>query len=149
MKLRALGYMSTSTADMTSFGPLFGTSFKHQAEAIGDAASSGDLELVDFFQDESTGEPQDPSVRPGLKKCLAQVRRGWLVVVTQRDRLSVTCPGLAWFETELKRRKGVLLSLRERDGPASGDDPASVLLRRTLDAMTEFRYYERPGGAGS
>jgi DNA invertase Pin-like site-specific DNA recombinase len=93
-------------------------------------------EIAFIFQDELTGStPLDK--RPGLIDAIAALTRGGVLLVAKRDRLSRgDVMTTAMIEAAVKRRGARIVSAAG-EGTES-DDPASILMRRMIDAFAEY-----------
>jgi site-specific DNA recombinase len=89
-----------------------------------------------IHRDELTGAtPLDR--RPGLMDAIAAVARGDLLLVAKRDRLARGDAMLtAMIEAAVRRRGGRILSAAGEG--TDDDDPASILMRRMIDAFAEY-----------
>jgi DNA invertase Pin-like site-specific DNA recombinase len=74
--------------------------------------------------------------RPGLLAALDALNPGDTLIVAKRDRLARDMYLSCWIEKEVKRRDAVIVSAA---GEGTDDEePTSVLLRRIIDAFSEF-----------
>jgi len=92
--------------------------------------------IAAIHQDELTGAtPLDR--RPGLMEAIAGVGRGDVLLVAKRDRLARGDALLtAMIEAAVRRRGGRILSAAGEG--TDDDDPASILMRRMIDAFAEY-----------
>jgi DNA invertase Pin-like site-specific DNA recombinase len=74
--------------------------------------------------------------RPGLLAAIDALHQGDTLIVAKRDRLARDMYLSCWIEKEVKRRGAVIVSAA---GEGTDDEePTSVLLRRIIDAFSEF-----------
>jgi DNA invertase Pin-like site-specific DNA recombinase len=74
--------------------------------------------------------------RPGFLALLDELAKGDVVLVAKRDRLARGDDFLtAWIDKEIQVRRASVWSAA---GEGNGDDPASILMRRMVDAFAEY-----------
>lgn len=122
----AYAYLRVSTEEQVSSG----LGLEAQESAI--RARYPDLDNV-FCDEGITGA--DPN-RPALMAAMEILGQGDVLVIAKRDRLARDAFLSAWIEKEVKRRGARIVSVA---GEGTDDDaPASVLMRRMVDAFAEY-----------
>jgi DNA invertase Pin-like site-specific DNA recombinase len=74
--------------------------------------------------------------RPGLLEALGLLQKGDVLLVSKRDRLGRDPMVIAMIEATVKRQGGRIFSAAGEG--TEGDDPASILMRRMIDAFAEY-----------
>ncbi len=133
--MEVIGYLRCSTREQTDSG----LTIEIQRAQIERWARDHHARLVQVFADEgvSGGAPIDK--RPGLLAALEAIHKDSVLVVAKRDRLARDAFLAAWLEKEVGRRRGRILSLAGEG--TDGDNPADQLMRRLVDAFSEFDGY--------
>ena len=125
----AVAYLRVST-DEQNLGP------EAQLAAVRAYCDSRGLELVGIYTDKVSGAaPLDE--RMGLMGALQAVETGVAscIVAAKRDRIARDTMIAALIEREVERLGGEIVTA---DGAAEGSGPESVLMRRILDAFSEY-----------
>lgn len=127
---KAVAYLRVSTEEQ-NIGP------EAQREQILAWASRTGHEVVKWCTDigVSGGAPLDKC--PGLLEAVDYVTdfRIPVLVVAKRDRLARDVMKAAMVESLVERAKGVIYSAA---GEGEGDDPSAALMRRIIDAFSEY-----------
>ncbi len=92
--------------------------------------------LVGPFKDEGISGAKGLDDRPQLLAAIAELSRCDVLLVAKRDRLGRDPIHVAMIESAV-RRKGARVVSAAGEGTES-DDPASVLMRRLVDAFAEY-----------
>lgn len=126
----AVAYLRVSTDDQT-LGP------QAQRAAIARWAASQGVSVVAWFEDHgiSGGAPLDK--RPALVDALDALadHGAGVLVVAKRDRLARDVMVSAMVERLAERAGARVVSAA---GEGNGDDPTAVLMRRIVDAFSEY-----------
>ncbi|MCI0547060.1 MAG: recombinase family protein [Candidatus Rokubacteria bacterium] len=124
----AVSYLRVSTDDQ-------GLGLEAQRSMIAAYCAAKGLDRSGEFSDEgvSGGAPMDK--RPGLLAALGALRKGGVLVVAKRDRLSRD-PFVAIMAERMAAKAKA--SVACADGNGNGDGASDVLMRRMLDAFAEF-----------
>lgn len=134
--IRAIGYVRVSSDDQKESG---GGELA-QAEACRQAALRNGWELVGpFVEDEavSGGTPFDRC--PALVNALGEVRKGDVLIVAKRDRISRDRFKILMLEASLKKRRARLVSAAgEGTDFEDPDDPVGLMLRGMIDLFAEY-----------
>lgn len=127
----AVAYIRVSTEEQQQ-GP------KAQRDAIERWAARQGVQVVSWHVDEGVSGAAQVADRPALLEALEGLRQhgAGLLVVARRDRLARD-PMVSAMAESLARRAGGRVVSAAGEG-SDGDDPASVLLRRMVDAFAEF-----------
>jgi site-specific DNA recombinase len=129
--MRVVVYRRVSTDEQAASG----LGLDAQLHACKAWADREGAELVGPFDDDMSGaEPLDK--RAGLLDALAALERGDVLMVAKRDRLGRDPIVVAMIESAATR-KGCRVVSAAGEGTAD-DDPASVLMRRMIDAFAEY-----------
>jgi DNA invertase Pin-like site-specific DNA recombinase len=94
------------------------------------------MEVVGPFDDEDVSGAASLDKRLGMLAAIAEVRKGDVVLVAKRDRLGRDPIVNAMIESAIARKGGRLVSVLGEG--TEGDDPAHVLMRRMIDAFSEY-----------
>jgi site-specific DNA recombinase len=129
---RAIGYLRVSTGEQAASG----LGLEAQRAAVEAAAARLGLELGAVEADEGISGAKELEDRPGLMAAVAAIRRGDVLLVAKRDRLGRDVVAVAMIE-RLVTRKGARVVSAAGEGTDS-DDPSAVLMRRLLDAFSEY-----------
>ena len=106
-----------------------------QLDACRAHAARAGAGLVGPFVDPGVSGAAPLDARPGLVEALAQVGAGDVLLVAKRDRLGRDPVVVAIIEAAVGKRGGRVVSAAGEG--TDGDDPASVLMRRIVDAFAE------------
>jgi site-specific DNA recombinase len=125
-------YLRVSTQDQAESG----AGLAAQLDACQRFAKSQDAALVAVFEDQGVSGAKGLEARPGLLDAIATLSLGDVLVVAKRDRLGRDPIKVAMIESAVTR-KGARIVSAAGEG-TDGDDPASVLMRRMIDAFAEY-----------
>jgi DNA invertase Pin-like site-specific DNA recombinase len=125
-------YLRVSTQDQAESG----AGLAAQLDACRHFARSQDAELTAEFEDKGVSGAKGLESRPGLLDAIATLNKGDVLVVAKRDRLGRDPIKVAMIESAVAR-KGARIVSAAGEG-TDGDDPASVLMRRMIDAFAEY-----------
>lgn len=125
-------YLRVSTQDQAESG----AGLAAQLDACQRFAKSQDSDLQMVFEDKGVSGSKGLEARPGLLDAIAILNKGDVLVVAKRDRLGRDPIKVAMIESAVAR-KGARIVSAAGEGTA-GDDPASVLMRRMIDAFAEY-----------
>ena len=128
----ALGYTRVSTDAQADSG----LGLEAQRASISAAAARLGLALGETFTDAGLSGSLGIENRPGLFAAIEALRRGDILLIAKRDRLGRDVIGVAMIE-RLITRKGARVISAAGEG-TEGDDAASMLQRRILDAFSEY-----------
>lgn len=128
---RAIGYVRVSTEEQADSG----LGLEAQRAAIRSAAERMGLDIVEWFSDEGVSGGKIDG-RFGLLAAIDAMKRGYVLIVSRRDRLARDSMLACWIEKEIAKRQGRIVSVAG-EGTES-DDPTSVLMRRIIDAFAEY-----------
>lgn len=128
---KAIGYTRVSTGQQAASG----LGLEAQQQAISEAAARLGLVLGETFIDSGLSGKLGLEDRPGLFAAINALKRGDVLIVAKRDRLGRDVVGMAMIERLIERKGARVLSA---DGSGNGDDAASLLQRRILDAFSEY-----------
>jgi DNA invertase Pin-like site-specific DNA recombinase len=107
-----------------------------QRAAIEAAAARHQLALGEMFTDAGLSGALELEDRPGLFAAVHTLKRGDVLIVAKRDRLGRDVIAVAMID-RLAARKGARILSAAGEG-TEGNDPASMLQRRILDAFSEY-----------
>ena len=125
-------YLRVSTTDQAESG----AGLAAQMDACSRLAGAQGVELVAIHQDAGISGAKGLEARPGLLDAIAGLTKGDVLVVAKRDRLGRDPIVVAMIESAVGR-KGARIVSAAGEG-TEGDDPASVLMRRMIDAFAEY-----------
>ena len=127
-----LAYLRVSTQDQVESG----AGLAAQLDACRRLTEGQADDLVAVFEDQGISGAKGLEARPGLLDAIATLGRGDVLVVAKRDRLGRDPIKVAMIESAVAR-KGARIVSAAGEG-TDGDDPASVLMRRMVDAFAEY-----------
>jgi len=130
--MNAVCYCRCSTAEQTESG----LGLEAQRHAMEQHCARNGWQLVGMFVDAgiSGGAPLDK--RHSLMDAVNAVTRGSVLLVMKRDRLARDVMACALVERMVQKRGGRVVSVAGEG--TDDDDPTSVLLRRVVDAFSEY-----------
>jgi len=127
-----ISYVRVSTDEQTNSG----AGLSAQTDACGRyAAQNGQADLA-FFADEGISGAAGLDKRPSLLDAISALSAGDVLLVAKRDRLGRDPLIVAMIESAVAR-KGARIVSAAGEG-TEGDDPASILMRRMIDAFSEY-----------
>jgi len=124
--MATIAYLRVSTDEQANSG----LGLEAQLEAIEKATGRS----TSVFRDE--GYSGSNPKRPGLLGALEVLKTGDTLVVAKRDRLARDAYLSCWIEKEVKKRSARVVSAAGEG--TDDDDPASILMRRMVDAFAEY-----------
>ena len=128
---KAVAYLRVSTEEQADSG----LGLEAQRAAIRNAAERLGVEVVNWFSDEGLSGGSIEG-RIGLMDAIDAVKRGHTLLVSRRDRLARDSMLACWIEKEVAKRQGRIVSVAGEG--TDNDDPTSVLMRRIVDAFSEY-----------
>jgi DNA invertase Pin-like site-specific DNA recombinase len=94
-------------------------------------------EIIGVYSDPGVSGSLGLEHRPGLLQAIGTLKRGDVLLVAKRDRLGRLEPwAMAMIEAAVKRQGAKIVSAAG-EGTES-DDPSSILMRRMVDAFSEY-----------
>ena len=128
---RVVGYIRVST-DEQNLGPVA------QRAKLESWCKAQGSELVEVFEDHGVSGSSSLEKRPGLLLALAALSEhgAGVLLVAKRDRLARDPMVAAMVEAGAKRHGARILSAAGEG--TEGDDPTAVLMRRIVDAFSEY-----------
>lgn len=131
--MQAIVYLRVSTDEQADSG----AGLNAQRDACQVWANANGCELVGEFADEGVSGSTGLEKRSGLLDAIAELGKGACLLVAKRDRLSRgDVMTIAMIEAAVAR-KGARIVSAAGEGTDS-DDPTSVLMRRMIDAFSEY-----------
>lgn len=126
-----MAYLRVST-DRQDLGP------EAQRQAVEAWAAREGIAVVAWFEDHGVSGGAPLEKRPELMHAIDAVEEhgAGVLVVAKRDRLARDVVGAAMIE-RLVQRKGARVASTAGEG-TDADDPASLLMRRMIDAFAEY-----------
>ena len=128
---RAIGYVRVSTEEQADSG----LGLEAQRAVIRSAAERMGLDIAEWFADEGVSGGKIDG-RFGLLAAIDSMKRGYVLIVSRRDRLARDSMLACWIEKEVAKRQGRIVSVAGEG--TDNDDPTSVLMRRIVDAFSEY-----------
>src|ERR1017187_7677382 len=108
-----------------------------QEDATRAHAARQGWDVIDVFTDAGVSGGVGLEGRPGLLDAIATLDRGDVLLVAKRDRVGRLEPlARAMIEAAVKRQGARIISVAGEG--TEGDDPASILMRRMIDAFGEY-----------
>lgn len=103
------------------------------------AVENGNHRTLEFI-DEGLSGALSMEKRPNLLKAIDSLNEGDIILIAKRDRLGRDIIVNAMIESAIARRKAKLV-LASGDF-RSDDEPTSILMRRMMDAFSEYEKVE-------
>ena len=113
-----------------------GAGLSAQRDACQKWAEEQGMVVDRVFSEEGISGSTSLEKRPALMEAINQLEERDVLLVAKRDRLGRDIIHVAMIEAAINRKKARLLSVAG-EGTA-GEDPSSILMRRMIDAFSEF-----------
>jgi DNA invertase Pin-like site-specific DNA recombinase len=130
--MNVIGYLRVSTNEQAQSG----LGLEAQQYAILDYAKKIGSEIIKIFTEDGLSGSLPISKRPALRKALNTIKKGDVLVVAKRDRLSRDVRVLMLIEDEIKKKKARIIST-VGEGTES-DNSSSILFRGMIDQFSQF-----------
>lgn len=130
--MKIIGYMRVSTDQQTESG----LGLEAQKKAIEDYATKRRQSIAAFYQDEGISGSLSLDKRPGILNAISTLEKGDILAIAKRDRLGRDPFIVAMIEAAIERKGGQIISAAGEG--TDNDDPASILMRRMIDAFAEY-----------
>ena len=130
--MKIVGYLRVSTDQQVDSG----LGLEAQKAACEAYAKKMGKEMVHFFRDDGLSGSLSLEKRPGMLDAINALKKEDILVVAKRDRLGRDPLVLAMIEAAVSR-KGARIISAAGEG-TDKDDPASYLMRRMIDAFSEY-----------
>lgn len=130
--MRIVGYLRVSTDQQVESG----LGLDAQKSACEDYAKKAGAIISEFFRDDGLSGSLSFEKRPGMLDAINSLKKADILVVAKRDRLGRDPLVLAMIESAVTR-KGAKIVSAAGEG-TDRDDPASCLMRRMIDAFSEY-----------
>ncbi len=111
-KNRAVAYLRVSTDEQVYSG----LGLEAQRRAIEGQASRLNANIDSWYSDEGVSGAADLSKRLGLAQAISALRKGNILLVARRDRLSRDSLLACWIEKEITRRGARIISAAGEGG---------------------------------
>jgi DNA invertase Pin-like site-specific DNA recombinase len=129
---RAVGLVRVSSDKQAESG----LGLAAQRASIAAAAARLGLPLVQVFEEAGISGTLPIDKRPVLLDAIAALRRGDILLLARRDRLSRDVIVSAMAERLITKRGARMVSAAGES--SEGDDPASIMMRRMLDVFSAY-----------
>jgi DNA invertase Pin-like site-specific DNA recombinase len=130
--VKIIGYIRVST----DFQVESGLGLESQKIACENHSLKLGQPISQIFSDEGLSGALSLEKRPGILSALSALKSGDILMVAKRDRLGRDPLVLAMIESAVLR-KGARIVSAAGEG-TDNDDPASILMRRMIDAFSEY-----------
>lgn len=130
--MKVVGYLRVSTDQQVESG----LGLDAQKSSCGDYARKIGTEIYEFFRDDGISGSLSLEKRPGMLNAINSLKKEDILVVAKRDRLGRDPLVLAMIEAAVSR-KGARIISAAGEG-TDNDDPSSYLMRRIIDAFSEY-----------
>ena len=131
--MRAAIYTRVSTVEQAQSG----AGLAAQEDAARALAGRMGAEVAGVFADEGVSGSVGLEKRPALLEAIAALRKGDVLLVAKRDRIGRLDPMAMAMIQRAVERKGARIVSAAGEGTSS-DDPSEVLMRRMIDAFSEY-----------
>lgn len=125
-------YTRVSTQDQTESG----AGLAAQRDSCRRWAAAAGVDISAIYEDAGISGAKGLEARPGLLDAVTTMGKGDVLLVAKRDRLGRDPIAVAMIEAAVGRKGGRIVSAAGEG--TDSDDPASVLLRRMVDAFSEY-----------
>lgn len=126
-----LAYLRVSTDAQK----LSGLGLSSQKERIKNYAKSQGIRIKKYYCDAGISGAKGVNNRPELAQMLEDLSEGQVILCAKRDRLSRDAFLNMWIEKEAGK---VNAQIESACGEGNGDDPASEMMRRIVDAFSQY-----------
>jgi site-specific DNA recombinase len=131
--MRAAIYTRVSTEEQAESG----AGLAAQADASMACAGRLGADVLGVFSDEGVSGSVGLEKRPALLEAISALRKGDVLIVAKRDRIGRLDPmAMAMIQRAVERRGARIVSAAGEG--TSSDDPSEVLMRRMIDAFSEY-----------
>lgn len=130
--MKIVGYIRVSTDQQVESG----LGLEAQQNACQNYALKLGQPIHEIFRDEGLSGSLSLEKRPGILSAIGVLGKGDILVVAKRDRLGRDPLVLAMIESAIAR-KGARIVSAAGEG-TDNDDPSSILMRRMIDAFSEY-----------
>jgi len=130
--MTVINYLRCSTEDQADSK----NGLHAQADACSKWATAHGESVRGTFSDEGISGAAGIEKRPGLMAAINALESGDVLLVAKRDRLGRDPLVVAMIEATVARRKARIVSSAGEG--TEGDDPSQVLMRRMVDAFSEY-----------
>lgn len=127
----AVALLRVSTDEQASSG----LGLAAQKDRIKQYAKSRGLKIRKYYTEEGVSGAKGVEARPQLSQMLQDLKPHTVVLVAKRDRISRDTFLSLWVEKEAKK---IHCTIESAAGEGNGDDPASEMMRRIVDAFSEY-----------
>lgn len=126
-----LAYLRVSSEQQASSG----LGLAGQKERIKLYAKSQGIRIKKYYTDAGISGAKGIDGRPQLAQMLEDLSEGQIILCAKRDRLSRDAYLNLWIEKEANK---VNAQIESACGEGNGDDPASEMMRRIIDAFSQY-----------
>ena len=130
--MKIIGYIRVSTDQQAESG----LGLEAQRKAIEAYSKKLGQPITEFYSDEGICGALSLDKRPGILNAISALGKDDIIVVAKRDRLGRDPLVVAMIESAIAR-KGARIASAAGEG-TDNDDPASILMRRMIDAFAEY-----------
>lgn len=130
--MRVIVYLRVSTDQQADSG----LGLEAQQISCESYAKKLGAQIVATYKDEGLSGSLSLEKRPGIFNALETLKKGDILLVAKRDRLSRDDMSIAMIEAAIAR-KGAKIVSAAGEG-TENDDPSSILMRRMIDAFAEY-----------
>lgn len=111
-------------------------SVERQLTVLREYCAENDIEVMGEHSDEAlSGADHD---RPGLWDAVSELKRGWMLIVRNIDRLARDAMLAMVIEDKITRRGCTILATENGDSVSRDEDPTSKFTRTVLHAVAEL-----------
>ena len=132
-RMRAAIYTRVSTEEQAESG----AGLAAQADASMACAGRLGADVMGVFADEGVSRSVGLEKRPALLEAIGKIGKGDVLIVAKRDRIGRLDPMAMAMIQRAVERKGARIVSAAGEGTSS-DDPSEVLMRRMIDAFSEY-----------
>ncbi|MCE5293040.1 MAG: recombinase family protein [Chlamydiales bacterium] len=130
--MKIVGYLRVSTDQQVESG----LGLEAQKSACESYANKIGAEISEFFRDEGLSGSLSLEKRPGMLDAINALKKSDILVVAKRDRLGRDPLVLAMIESAITRKGAKIVSVAGEG--TDNEDPSSILMRRMVDAFSEY-----------
>lgn len=130
--MKIIGYLRVSTDQQVESG----LGLDAQRASCEEYARKAGLDVEEFFKDEGLSGSLSLEKRQGMLDAINALKKSDILVVAKRDRLGRDPLVLAMIESAVSRKGAKIISAAGEG--TDNEDPSSILMRRMIDAFSEY-----------
>jgi site-specific DNA recombinase len=130
--MKVYAYLRVSTDQQVESG----AGIAAQEDACKKWAEKQGTSIAQIFIEEGISGGTGLDKRPALLQAISNLGKGDILLIAKRDRLGRDLISVAMIEAGIERKKAKLISAAGEG--TDSDEPTAILMRRMIDAFSEF-----------